>query len=363
VVILLSVDHLLHLLVTATWPVREMPPKHAVLEIGPLGWNSLGCYNDSAARTLTYGAATPGGGGALTVALCTSTCKSLYYILAGVEYGGECYCGNSTSNYGGPAADGAVGCSMTCNGNSTEYCGGPNRLNMYSVNKPTTTSVPPPPPPPTTTSQPVVTKPVTTTAAPPPPPPPSTTSAVIQATGLPAGWAYKGCYVDNAYGPALAIRQADQTTMTVETCVKACIAAGYSVAGLEYSTQCNCGNAIQQGGVLANADTECNMPCGGNAKETCGAGNRLSVYSNAPITLIPVPTPQKTGLPGSWQYVGCLGEVTTGRVFKYKLILSATNSAATCLSLCSSFGFPAGGMEYGEECCKFSIIPDNVDSY
>ena len=40
--------------------------------------------------------------------------------------------------------------------------------------------------------------------------------------------------------------------------------------------------------------------------EACGGPNRLSVYSNGPVTALPVPTVQTTGLPGNWQYVGCL---------------------------------------------------------
>jgi len=138
--------------------------------------------------------------------------------------------------------------------------------------------------------------------------------------------------------------------MTVESCIAGCQALGESVAGLEYATQCNCGNSINQGGVLANQDSDCNFPCGGNSKEICGAGNRLSVYSNATIVSYPVPSPQKTNLPGSWQYVGCLAEAQGNRVFKYQIIAPNSNSATNCLSLCSQFGYPAGGMEYGQEC-------------
>jgi len=43
------------------------------------------------------------------MALCTQTCQSEGYILAGVEYCGESYCGNATSSGGGPAPDGLTG--------------------------------------------------------------------------------------------------------------------------------------------------------------------------------------------------------------------------------------------------------------
>ena len=128
---------------------------------------------------------------------------------------------------------------------------------------------------------------------------PSTTS------GLPSGWQYKGCYIDNANGRVLPFQLPDNSSLTVESCVQSCYQLGYSVAGAEYSTQCFCGNAIYAGGVLASSDTDCNMPCGGNAKEMCGAGNRLSTYSNATLKTYQPAVVQTSGLPGSWTYDGC----------------------------------------------------------
>lgn len=40
--------------------------------------------------------------------------------------------------------------------------------------------------------------------------------------------------------------------------------------------------------------------------ELCGGPGRLSVYANGPVNALPVPTAQITGLPGNWQYKGCL---------------------------------------------------------
>jgi hypothetical protein len=110
-----------------------------------------------------------------------------------------------------------------------------------------------------------------------------------------------------------------------------------------------------------------------NSSEACGGPSRLSVYSNSSITPLPIPTAQTTNLPGNWQYSGCLAyvaflnvlrraeswmltpvrsEPNGGRVFKNQVILTQNNSAQTCLTLCFEFGYPAAGMEYGDECCK-----------
>ena len=47
----------------------------------------------------------------------------------GVEYGGECYCGNSFAAGSVTAPD--SDCSFLCPGNSLEYCGAGNRLSTY----------------------------------------------------------------------------------------------------------------------------------------------------------------------------------------------------------------------------------------
>ena len=235
---------------------------------------------------------------------------------------------------------------MTCNGNATEYCGGGNRLNVYQVGTTAGAATSAAPPVGGAGGSTAIDQPTKTTAL-----GASTTSPVTAATGLPQGWSYKGCYIDNANGGRiLANTQPDNKQLTVESCSTACQKAGYKVAGMEYSTQCFCGNAIIQGGAPASSDNDCGMTCGGNANEKCGGPNRMSIYSNDTLVVMAPPVPQKTGLPGSWTYAGCLSEGTNGRVFKYQLILPDTNDAQNCLSQCSKFGFPAGGMEYGQEC-------------
>ncbi len=47
-------------------------------------------HSDSSARTLTYTATVLGGSSNMTVANCVTACGTQNYILAGVEYSGEC---------------------------------------------------------------------------------------------------------------------------------------------------------------------------------------------------------------------------------------------------------------------------------
>ncbi len=124
---------------------------------------------------------------------------------------------------------------------------------------------------------------------------------------LPSGWASDGCYADNVSGRILTYQDPDSKTLTVESCIAICSGKGYVVAGMEYSVECFCGNAIVNGGKPATAPTECNTACGGNSAEQCGGGNRMNIYSTGgPLQSRGPPGPQKTKLPGSWTYQGCI---------------------------------------------------------
>lgn len=300
----------------------------------PAGWTLVGCLTEATTgRALNQDQYYDNV--AMTEPKCMAYCQSKGYIYAGVEYYQECYCGNTLQ--AGSVTAPATDCTTACTGDQNQKCGGPNRLDVFKYTGggtgPTTTTTTKA----TTTSAP----PVTTT----------TSKSTVTATGVPTGWNYKGCFIDNANGRILSYQiNPDNAALTVSSCTNACKNLGYAVAGMEYSTQCFCGNAVIAGGKVT-ADTDCNMACGGNPNDKCGAGNRMSIWSSQnPLVTTGVPTVQTTGLPGNWKYVGCYNEVQTGRVFPYQLILSTTNSATSCLTQCSNFGYGAGGMEYGEEC-------------
>ena len=251
------------------------------------GWHNLGCYNDSVAdRALSQIGIVVGGPANMSVENCEAGCLSAGYRLAGVEYSGECYCDNKFRNNGGPASDGNAECTMTCSGAPKETCGGPDRLNVYSYAG-SITSAPPPPtgggggPTPTTT--------------------------IPIPTSIPTGWKYQGCYHDNiGYGRVMANGQPDNPNMSVESCIAVCINKGYTVAGMEYSSQCFCDDYLRDNTTRTDSDTACAMRCSGDSGEICGGPNLLSVYSKGDLRVLPVPKVQTENLPGSWKYKGCL---------------------------------------------------------
>ncbi|KAL2075302.1 hypothetical protein VTL71DRAFT_245 [Oculimacula yallundae] len=66
----------------------------------------------------------------MTLELCASNCAGTAYF--GVEYGGECYCGQTLDVTSVPAAN-QLDCSFVCPGDASEYCGAGDRLELYKL--------------------------------------------------------------------------------------------------------------------------------------------------------------------------------------------------------------------------------------
>ncbi|KAG5352852.1 hypothetical protein C0989_012606 [Termitomyces sp. Mn162] len=261
---------------------------------------------------------------------------------------------------------------MACSGNPLEQCGAGGRLNLYWSGIP-------------------------------PPPPPSTAAKI-------GNWSSLGCYKDNVagLGRSLTVGMA-VTNNSNEVCTAACFEAGYPLSGTEFTDLAvqlivhglDCGNTIANGGVPAAA-SDCNMLCAGNTEEFCGGPNRLNVYnytgtdlplqnpgngnsgsvfpvtsglsgnfsyagcyvqacggpnrvsvytSTGNVTVLPVPSPLQTGLPTNWKYKGCLREPANGaKALPYKIVWPTNNTALACVEQCAAFGYPASGVEFGQEC-------------
>ncbi|KKY27503.1 putative wsc domain-containing protein [Phaeomoniella chlamydospora] len=225
-------------------------------------WTYLGCYTEGTNTRALNGRENPIVGADVSVEACTTACEGLSY--AGVEYGGECYCGD-TFGTGSVIVSGddpaSNGCNMVCNANSSEYCGGSNRLDVYvdggggssSSFKSTSSSA-------------ALT--ITTSAS---ATPISTGPITVQSVGL---WSYIGCYSEGTSSRALSgladpIAAADND---VEACTIAC--AGYTYAGVEYSGECYCGDSLAEGSTQQDGTdpdtTGCSMVCNGNSSEYCG---------------------------------------------------------------------------------------------
>jgi hypothetical protein len=133
---------------------------------------------------------------------------------------------------------------MSCSGNTGELCGGSDRLSIFN----NTAYVYP-------SSPPVV-----------------------------SGYTFKGCYQEAQNGRLLPGSSTTNPQMTVEICVNYCSSKGASLAGMEFGQECYCGSSLPATAVV-EPTSSCNMLCGGNNKEFCGAAGMLDVYALSNVAL------------------------------------------------------------------------------
>lgn len=194
----------------------------------------MGCALEVSGRALSGLSYTSS---SMTIESCNAYCTQNNYALSGVEYGTQCYCGNGISS---ASSFGQTGCSMTCGGNSAEFCGGSNRLSVFN-----------------------------NTAYVSPVAPTNSGNYVLQ-----------GCYQEASAGRLLSGASFSNTTgMTVEMCTTYCQAQGTSgvYAGVEYSQECYCSSSLPSTATSVSLSS-CNMLCKGNSKEYCGGSSLLDVY-------------------------------------------------------------------------------------
>ncbi|KAF8244032.1 WSC-domain-containing protein [Wilcoxina mikolae CBS 423.85] len=93
-------------------------------DVSSKGWTYLGCAYDALNdRTLPYRYATS----TMTVPKCIDHCAARGYVIAGLEYAEECWCGNTIAQ----GKLGAMKCTMPCAGDASQFCGGPVKLAVY----------------------------------------------------------------------------------------------------------------------------------------------------------------------------------------------------------------------------------------
>jgi len=116
---------------------------------------------------------------------------------------------------------------------------------------------------------------------------------------------------------------------------------------------CWCGNTPPP---LANQDLlniYCNFVCPGNANDTCGASNYLSVYYD-PTKYVAGTNPALYGPQtiqqvGNYSYQGCYSEATNGRALSAKTPTAPTSGFTVELCAAACQGYTYFGVEYANE--------------
>ncbi|KAM5541685.1 hypothetical protein V8D89_004666 [Ganoderma adspersum] len=335
-------------------PVAELISVQTPL---PTNWSEIGCIEEGASGRALTGASTTSPN--MTRAACAAFCAGKGFALAGVEYSDECYCDDELRNGASNATVLWNECPNRCAGNTNEICGGPMRLTLL-----VTSNLPPPP----------------------------------SDTVLPAGWSSVGCVSDNS-ARALTGFSVTNDQMTYDSCISTCSAQGYSMAGIEYGSECYCGHSFENGAGVALDPSSCSMDCAGDSAATCGGSWALTAFqSNVTVALpssasssfaaasvsaslatsiiasvsissiiasistaasVSTPAPNTTPtppsnsnvpLPDGWSALGCRQDDVSGRTLDVDAFTSDNMTIASCIAHCASFGHPIAGVEYAREC-------------
>ncbi|KAI5275150.1 hypothetical protein E4T47_01817 [Aureobasidium subglaciale] len=375
---------------TATWTINTGDPNmgkqviqftcSAIAEqVGPLLTNGtaqfsyVGCFKENnPGRQL---ATNPINSKTLTNDICITKCATLGYRFAGSQYIQECWCGNALPLQ----MDLDTDCNFNCAGNENQTCGGNGNINPGShislfadlarFDGNTTTQV----------------------------------QHIVPSYN---GYNYLGCYAESG-GKTVSAASQDTGTMTVEACGDFCIAKGYTLFGLQYASQCWCGNSIATTSKLT-IDSKCNMACKGSNAEFCGAGSLTSLYgknmtaasssssstvvSSSSASSIVVssssstvaspppssssgtattatsitasssnasPTAVPTSILASYTYMGCFNETHDRRALNGPSKAGNTNTLESCATFCAGYAY--FGVEFGQECyCGASLYANSI---
>jgi len=88
-----------------------------------------------------------------------------------------------------------------------------------------------------------------------------------------------GCYYDEGDKRLLTYQAGSENSLTWEICANLCNENGYSITGVEFGSQCFCGNKYEYTPVPAPAADCKNMDCPGDKSEYCGDGNRILILN------------------------------------------------------------------------------------
>uniref|UniRef100_A0A8W8I6X5 WSC domain-containing protein n=1 Tax=Magallana gigas TaxID=29159 RepID=A0A8W8I6X5_MAGGI len=254
----------------------------------------VGCYMDQQARTLNEKMTSST---TMTVDSCRKTCMDLKFKYYGVEWSSQCFCGNQLLNVR-KMREGD--CLKPCAGDRTQACGGNYRIAVYEN-------------------------------------PQYIPTAIVRKE-------FVGCYMDQQ-ARTLNEKMASSTTMTVDSCRKTCTDLKFKYYGVEWSSQCFCGNQLLN--VRKMREGDCLKPCAGDRTQACGGNYRIAVYENPQY--IPTAIVRK-------EFVGCYID-QKARILGEKMTSHTAMTVNSCRKTCSDLNFKYYGVEYISQCfCGYDLI-------
>jgi hypothetical protein len=259
-----------------------------------------GCYSPAGSSSLSTKITYQYQDNALTTEGCLQICANKNATWGATTAGRNCLCGADFS-LGSGYYVGDSSCSQPCGGNSSQVCG---MTSVYSVYNLTASSY---------------------------------TRQTIQ---HPAGW--QGCFNDPGQAGLTGFSWA-RDDMTAQQCTYGCAELGYKRAGLLFGTRCRCGDEWKGGALYPY--TQCQIPCGGNATETCG-GNYITEVYDTSVNAAQLKS-DIAAKPAGWS--GCFAN-SNYAIFKDYQVYDGTLSQQRCAATCKTYGYGWVGLANGATC-------------
>ncbi|KAL8291225.1 hypothetical protein RB597_005462 [Gaeumannomyces tritici] len=170
----------------------------------------------------------------------------------------------------------------------------------------------------------------------------------ISTSSAPAGpTATHNCWKEPEGKRALQGPSTVDAGMTVAMCADFC--RDYTYYGVEYASECYCGNEVIAGAFPVGSSAECSTPCSGKPDEVCGGNLRLNLYTaSGPAYSVPG-RPMASEVTGAFTRKGCFREPGGGRILSQGWD-SNSMTKDVCLYSCAVNGFTYAGIEWGREC-------------
>lgn len=129
---------------------------------------------------------------------------------------------------------------------------------------------------------------------------------------------------------------------------KLCIVCeDYNFLGVEYGRECYCSNSQKSSGVSA-PEGDCSYPCVGAREETCGARNRIEIYTNNNYVASVNAAVERS------QYAGCYVDSVLEKVLGSGNVVTGDMTTSKCAAAAKEYQY--FGLEGGRQ-CRFGNKP------
>ncbi|KAK0100032.1 hypothetical protein ONS95_013153 [Cadophora gregata] len=267
--------------------------------------------------------------GSMTLDLCASTCVD--YRFFGVEYGSECFCGDTLAAISTNATDGR--CNYPCPGNAAETCGGLSGLTLYTKDSVSLVSG--------TSSVVSFSSSLSTLAA-------SSSSTALPSISPSSGLSSLSSSLQPSSSSSSTV--VPLTTSRSSSSVPATSLPSSSVLSTISSTSSSSllmtSTSSSSSSQSISSSTQSTSSSSRSSSVPTSSSSSSTRPSSTLVSTTGSSTPSATASPDTWNYLGCMNDTTTARAISGATLTNTTAmTVGMCKDFCESKNYPLAGLE------------------